>query len=37
MNFKRALYYTTPVITGDDVKYVQERLKLLAYYTGEID
>ena len=37
MNYKRPLYYKKPVIIGDDVKSVQERLKELNYYNGNID
>lgn len=37
MDYRRAIYYTSPVITGDDVTYVQERLKGLGFYKGAID
>ena len=33
----RALFYTTPTITGTDVKIAQERLRSLNYYTDSID
>ncbi|MGL5713067.1 MAG: N-acetylmuramoyl-L-alanine amidase [Paraclostridium sp.] len=37
MDFKRALYYTSPVMIGKDVKLVQDRLNALGYYKCSID
>lgn len=37
MNYTRALYYTSPVMVGDDVKEVQTRLSQIGFYTGSID
>lgn len=37
MDYKRALYYTSPILKGDDVEHVQDRLKKLGYYNGGID
>lgn len=37
MSYTRALYYTSPVMTGKDVSHAQERLRVLGYYSGTID
>lgn len=37
LGFMRALYYTSPMMEGDDVAQVQQVLKELGYYTGGVD
>lgn len=37
VKYSRLLYNTTPMITGDDVKALQQRLKDLGYYNSTVD